>query len=285
MKRYCLNLTENHLKALLVVSRLVNATTKAVVLASNGASEPHYRGYLNDLALDGFLYKKSIYGLAQSGKGGMRLGTLYALTQKGAELLQESGLVDGEIYHYKNGIKAKSPLQAMHRIQLIHILALLLQEEKKGNVQVLDIVPYFQKRGALVLGQSKATATAQTENGLIIPDALVRLAVGGKVRVIAFELHRATPTTRILDQLGKHTETIESGLFSQYFGETCLSFVCSIHEQESTIKNTIQRAGEIKDFQRFLKGFHFTLLDDLLTKGFENAFYQANGEKSKLFQG
>ena len=285
MKRYRKNLTENHIKALLVVSRLVNATVKAVCTAFDSPAENHYRGYLNDLALDGFLYKKTIYGIAQTGKNGINLGTLYALTQKGAELLQDSDMVDGEIYHYKDGIKAKSPIQALHRIQLVHILALLLQAETRGKMRVLDIVPYFQKRGALVLGESKATATAQTESGLIVPDALVRLEVGGKIRVIAIELHRATPTTRILSQLSKHTETIESGEFSRYFGENGLSFVCSIHEQESTLKNTIQRRNEIADFERFSKGFHFTLLDDLFLKGFENAFYMTNGEKSRLFQG
>lgn len=285
MKRYRKNLTENHIKALFVVSRLVNATVKAVCTAFDSTTENHYRGYLNDLALDGFLYKKTIYGLSQAGKNGVNLGTLYALTQKGAELLQESEMVEGEIYHYKNGIRAKSPIQAMHRIQLIHILALLLQAEARGNMRVLDIVPYFHKRGALVLGESKATTTTQTESGLIVPDALIRLEVGGKVRVIVLELHRATPTTRILSQLAKHTEAIESGEFSRYFGENCLSFVCSIHEQESTLKNTIQRRNEIADFERFMKGFHFTLFDDLFLKGFENAFYMANGEQSRLFQG
>lgn len=285
MKRYRKHLTETHLKALLIVSRLVNATVRAVALASDSTNEKHHRGYLNDLALDGFLYKKTIYGIAQTGKCGARLGTLYALTKKGAELLQESEMVEGEIYHYRDGIKAKSPVQALHRIQLVNILSLLLQAEIRGTMKVLDIVPYFQKQKALIVGEGKATATAQTESGFIVPDALIRLEVGGKVRVIALELHRETPTTRILSQLAKHTEAIESGVFSRHFEETSLSFVCSIHEQESTLKNTIQRKNEIADFERFSKGFHFTLFDDLFLKGFENAFYMANGEKSRLFQG
>lgn len=285
MKRYRKNITETHIKVLFVVARLINATVKAVCTAFDSTTEKHYRGYLNDLAIDGLLYKKTIFGIAQTGKNGIKLGTLYALTKKGAELLQESGMVEGEIYHYKNGIKAKSPLQALHRIQLVHILALLLQAEGRGLLRVLELVPYFQKRGALVLGESKATVTAQTASGEIIPDALLRLAVGGKVRVVALELHRATPTTRILSQLAKHTEVIENGGFSAFFGLDCLSFVCSIHEQESTIKNTIQRIKEIEDFPRYSKGFHFTTFDDLFLKGFENAFYMANGEKSRLFQG
>lgn len=283
-KRYRIHTTATHIQVLYIVARLVNATPKAVSMAMDSTSENHYRGYLNDLHIDGYLYKKTIYGVAQSSKGGMRLGTLYALTKKGAEMLQEEGIIEGEIYHYKEGIRAKSPLQTMHRIQLIHILALLLQMEKQGKLKVLEIVPYFQKRGALALGQGKATNTATTEGGEIIPDALACLEVGGKVRVIAFELHRATPTTRILSQLARHTEAIESGAFSQFFGLDCLSFVCSIHEQESTIKNTIQRKNEIADFERFIRGFHFTLLDDLFSKGFENAFYMTTGEKSRLFQ-
>lgn len=283
MKRYRINTTETHLKALFVVARLVNCTPKALAMAFDSPSEMHYRGYLNDLALDGMLYKKSIYGVAQSGKAGMRLGTLYALTKKGAELLQESELMDGDIYYYKEGIRANSPTQTIHRIQLIHINAMLLKMETQGKLTVLDIIPYFQKQGAIVLGTSKASATVTTSQGDIIPDSLVRVQIGEKVRTVAIELHRTTQTTRILEQLNKHTEAIEDGLFSAFFGGSHASFVCSVHEQVNTLKNTIERIREIDDFQRYNKGFHFTSLDDLFAKGFEGAFYHANTEKSKLF--
>lgn len=283
MKRYRINTTETHLKALFVVARLVNCTPKALAMAFDSPSEMHYRGYLNDLALDGMLYKKSIYGVAQSGKAGMRLGTLYALTKKGAELLQESELMDKDIYYYKEGIRANSPTQTIHRIQLIHINAMLLKMETQGKLNVLDIIPYFQKQGAIVLGTSKASATVTTSQGDIIPDSLVRVRIGEKVRTVAIELHRTTQTTRILEQLNKHMEAIEDGLFSAFFGGSHTSFVCSVHEQVNTLKNTIERIGEINDFQRYNKGFHFTSLDDLFAKGFEGAFYHANTEKSKLF--
>jgi hypothetical protein len=278
-----MNTTETHIKALEAVARLVNCTPQALAFAFNSPSVMHYRGYLNDLTMDGMLYKRSIYGVSQSGKSGMRLGTLYALTKKGAKLLEDNEIMGGEIYYYKEGIRANSPTQTIHRIQLIHVTAMLLRMENQGKIKVIQIIPYFQKQGAIVLGTSRASATVTTSQGDIIPDALVRVEIGGKVRTIAIELHRTTQTTRILEQLGKHTEAIENGLFSGFFGDTGVSFVCSVHEQVNTLKNTIERIREIEDFERYNKGFHFTSLDDLFLLGFERAFYHANAERSKLF--
>ncbi|TXH56092.1 MAG: hypothetical protein E6Q89_05900 [Bacteroidia bacterium] len=283
MKRFKINTTETHLKVLHIVARMVNATPKAIAIALDNNNDRNYRGYLGDLFLDGMVYKKLIYGIAQNGKAGMRLGTLYALTKKGANLLEDSELMDGDIYYYKEGIRANSPTQTIHRIQLIHITAMLLQMEKREKLKVLQIIPYFQKQGAIVLGTSRSSATVTTSQGDIIPDALVRVEIGGKVRTIAIELHRTTQTTRILEQLGKHTEAIENRLFSELFEDTSISFVCSIHEQVNTLRNTIERIQEIEDFERYNKGFHFTSLDDLFSSGFDGAFYHANAEKSKLF--
>jgi hypothetical protein len=283
MKRFKLNTTETHLKVLHLVARMVNVTPQALAIALDNHNDRNYRGYLGDLFLDGMVYKKLIYGTAQNGKAGMRLGTLYALTKKGARLLEESELMQGEIYYYKEGIRANSPTQTIHRIQLIHITAMLLQMEKRGKLKVLQIIPYFQKQGAIVLGTSRATATVTTSKGDIIPDALVRLEIGGKLRTVAIELHRTTQTTRVLEQLGRHTEAIENGLFSELFGDSGVSFVCSIHEQVNTLKNTVERIREIQDFERYSKGFHFTSLDDLFASGFDGAFYHANAERSKLF--
>jgi hypothetical protein len=67
-KRYRIHTTATHIQVLYIVARLVNATPKAVSMAMDSTSENHYRGYLNDLAIDGYLYKKTIYGVAQSGK-------------------------------------------------------------------------------------------------------------------------------------------------------------------------------------------------------------------------
>jgi hypothetical protein len=283
MKRYRINTTQTHLNVLWIASRLVNITARALVTVLNSSSEDHYRRYLNDLTLDGYLYKRSIYQTAQTGSAGARLGTLYALTNKGADLLLETGLVDQEVYFYKEGIRANSPLHTLHRMHMIQVLALLLQQEQQEHWQVLDIVPYFQKVGSPVFGNSKAQCTINTPLGDIIPDALVRLEISGKIRVIAFELHRVPKTTRILEQLEKHTYAIEHKLLSAYFNESSFPFVCSVHENTNALKSTIQRIREIKDFERFNKGFHFASLEDLQKKGFQQAFYHANGEKSKLF--
>lgn len=282
MKRYRINITQTHLVALFITARLINITPRALAIALDSPSENHYRGYLNDLAQDGFLYKKPIYATADTGKSGIRLSTLYALTPKGNELLLESELIETEAYVYKKGIQAHSPFQTIHRIQVIQLLAQLLQQERAGKFTVLNIIPYFQKHESGDLG-NKAQAGVELESGTIIPDALVRLEIGGKVRVIAFELHRTTSTIRILEQLEKHTQAIEQKLFSQYFNETGFSFVCSIHENTKTLKSVIQRIREIEDFERFNKGFHFTSLEDLQIKGFQQAFYHIDGKHSKLF--
>jgi hypothetical protein len=269
-----------------MVSRMINCTPMALTRAMNSTCERNYRGYLNDLFLEGLLYKKSIVDGDTKTRSGRRVGTLYALTERGAETIAEMGEAsDNGIYYYKEGIKAKSPFGYTHRALLIEVIGEFLRLEKQGKLQVLDVIPDFQKDGASRFGTSKAIAKVKTDVGFIVPDALMKILIGEKTRIIALELHRTTSTTGINRQLVHHSEAIRKRLFSDFFGELGTSFVCSVHKEDSTLKNTLRliREGRFPNFETYAKGYHFTSMDTLREHGIEAAFFHANGERSRLF--
>lgn len=287
MKRFRKNTTTTHLTVLHMVSRMINCTSATLSIAMDKeGSERNYRGYLNDLVIEGYLYKKSIIDSTLESTGGRKIGTLFALTKSGAEVLSEMiELPKNGIYFYKEGIRAKSPFGFTHRALLIEVIAEFFRLEKQGKIEILDLIPEFQKEGASRLGTSKATSKVAVENGFVVPDALIRLRIGEKVRVIALELHRTTSTTHINEQLVKHAEAMKKGLFSEYFEEDSTSFLCSIHARETTLKNTIKliREGKFPNFDTYSNGYHFTTVSDIRENGITNAFFHANGEKSRLF--
>lgn len=283
MPRFRANFTDNHLAALVVVWRLINATSQAVAISQNMPERRDYwKRYLNDLAEEGWLVSKLIHSTARTGKAGRKLGTLYALTKEGAAVVAETiGIDPEEVFFPRNGIHASSPFQFPHRAEFIEVLALFLgyQKASQGRFEVLDLVPYYRHEGSNRLGTGKAAASVQVagefKTRTIVPDALMRFCVGDVIRLAAIEYHRETDTRGIIEQLRKHAAAIEQGLFSAMFKQGAANHVLSIHANADKLRNVRERieAGEFPNFSRYAAGFHFAAVHDLVDLGPQNAFY------------
>lgn len=61
----------------------------------------------------------------------------------------------------------------------------------------------------------------------------------------------------------------------------------SIHTNKVTLKNTIKtiRGGAFDDFDRYIDGFIFGVLDEMVELGVYDALYHLNEQKSPLFKG
>lgn len=291
----------NHIHALRVVALMVNATAKSVAYANGNMTKyggGYWRKYLNDLVRDGFLVVKNIYMTnVQSDKTpnvGRRCGSLFALTQKGAELLGEH---TGEtVYYPKGGITSQSPIMYPHRAYLLDVLGLLVGLEKTiPDFEVLEIYPYFRHEHSTRenrTGYAVARVEVAQDNvhpyktPVLIPDAVVKIRVGERVRLLVIELHRQTSVSGIIEALRKHSQAIESRLFTDKFNVQGNNFVLSIHSDQEKLKNTIKaiRGGDFENFERYVDGFIFGVLGEMIEQGVYNALYHLNEQKSPLFQ-
>lgn len=204
------------------------------------------------------------------------------LTQKGAEYLAESLELPYEaVYFPRGGITSGSPLMYPHRASLLDVLGLIIGLEKlQPDFEVLAIFPYF--RHANTTAQNKTgfaigrTEVLQDEgepykSPVLIPDAIVKIRSGERVRLVAIELHRQTSVQGIIEALRKHAQAIETGVFNQKFNVPKVNFVLSIHTDPDRLKNTVKQIknGVFPDFERYIKGFNFATVEELINGGYQ----------------
>lgn len=304
-KPFRVNFTSNHLLVLEIVARLFNATAQAVAHAIGTSERKYWRGYLNDLVRNDYVTCKKIYSTALHGKSGRKIGTLYALTERGAHTLAIEKAQEDTIYFPERGITANSPFQFPHRAVFIELMAEFLRLEKNSpcetqpngdelpSIQILEMTPYFRIEGTNRFGTGKPMVSVQLPPKTpedrpinVIPDGILKIKVGEKIRLMALELHRETDTKKIIRQLEQHTEAIEKRLFSKKYGHKTANFVLSIHQNEDRLKQVIQRIrnGEIERFERYTQGFLFGTLESVLNGGIQENLYHLNGRKGHLFE-
>jgi hypothetical protein len=293
MPKFRVNFTDNHLKALIAVSRLVNATSQAIAYSQNMPERRNYwKRYLNDLDDAGLRTSKIINSTARTGRSGARLGTLYALKPAGAQALAEAtGMDENEIFVPAGGIRATSPFQYPHRAEFIELMACFLGYEKAsgGQFEVLELHPYFRQEGANRLGTGKAVTTVTVKGSfkspILVPDGIMRFRVGDTVRLAAIELHRTTDTLAIIEQLRKHAAAIEDGLYQKAFHHKGANHVLSIHRDAARLKNVCDRIRgvEFVGFYRYEAGYHFATFDDVITQGVGGVFWGLSGVRRTLF--
>lgn len=302
------NLTENHLAALQTVARLSNATPQALTHALAFGNRDYWRNYCNDLVRLDLLTAKLIYAASLVrgvGKKGRKIGTLFALTERGAMTLAEATDQDpATIYYPKGGITATSPFHFPHRAAFLELLAEFIRLEQQSErltlpngdtqptIELLEIIPYFRQDGSKRLGEGRPLIAVElpsaTPNGKplsLIPDGIVRLRVGTKVRLIALEFHKETDTKKIIHQIRQHTKAMERGVFAQRYHHPSTNFLLSIHQDEDRLKHVIQRLrnGEIENFDRYQQGVLFGSLATILNEGIKRNMYHVNGQAGHLF--
>jgi hypothetical protein len=284
------NFSQNHLFALLTVWKLINATSDAVAKSQNMPKlRDYWKAYLKDLEGYGYAVSRVVHYTSANGKATQKLGTFYALTASGAEVVADALQVPPEtVFFPTGGIQSKSPFQFPHRAKLTELFGSFLGHEKKsgGTFEILDLVPEYRYTGANRQGTGhKATKAVLADGNNIIPDGIIRFRAGETVRVATIEFHRTTSPQMIIEQLRKHALAIDQRLFPNMFGHKYQNHVLSVYDDVNKLLNVKKRieSGEFPNFSRDSAGFHFATLDDIFNMGIENAFYKLSGEKTAIF--
>lgn len=294
--------TENHIHALRAVALLVNATPQSVAFSYGNTSKHganYWRRYLNDLIARDLVICKPIMTTAINRNGtktGRRCGSLFALTQRGAECLAESlDLPPEAVYFPRGGITSGSPLMYPHRASLLDALGLIIGLEKsQPDFEVLAIYPYFRHENSTAqnkTGYAIGRVEVLQDDGepyktpVLIPDAVLKIRIGERVRLVVVELHRQTSVQGIIEALRKHAQAIETRAFSQKFDYPSVNFVLSIHTDPDRLKNTVKqiKSGAFPDFERYMLGFNFGTVEDMIQNGAIVSLYQLDGVRGQIF--
>ena len=302
-KAFRKHFTENHVHALRVVELLVNATSQSVAF-SYGSTGNHganyWRRYLSDLENRKLVICKPIYISAANkngGKSGQRQGSLFAITAEGIKCLAENtGKPVEEFYYPKGGITAESPLMYPHRAALLDVLGLIIGLEKTlEDFEVLKIIPYFrhentstENKTGFAIGRVEVLQDDGTpyKSPVLIPDAIVKTRIRDQLRLVVIELHRKTSVREIIEALRKHAKAIDARVFNQKFEVPNTNFVLSIHMDQSKLDNTLKhiKDGDFPNFARYMAGFNFATVEELIKGSTNESLYQLDGAKGRIFE-
>ncbi len=182
-----------------------------------------------------------------------------------------------------------------HRASLLDVLGLIIGLEKsQPDFEVLEIFPYFrhentttQNKTGFAVGRVEVPQdTGETyKSPVLIPDAIVKVRIGDRVRLVVIELHRQTSVQGIIEALRKHSQAIETRAFTQKFNVPGVNFVLSIHTDQDKLKNTVKhiKGGDFPNFERYVQGFNFATVEELITNGIIKSLYQLDGLTGRIF--
>lgn len=195
----------------------------------------------------------------QSEKIGSFLPDVHYLTPKGAALLSElEGVKIGPVPGKKK--QPFSALFAKHRFAQVDFQIGVHQwVDTRGDAEVVLELQDFVR-------QPKA-ATELIVPGLVnsvIPDVIIAVGLTtGQHAVYLVEIHRATQSKAVAQQLGQYFEVIKSGVIAQSHGIDAHPIICSVHHHPAVLASVKRRLVAHEGFEPFKRNFVFHGLDDL----------------------
>ena len=235
------------------------------------------------------LRDKSLFALRQhrciqSEKIGSFLPDVHHLTKKGVEILNA---VEGlELETAPSQKRAPfSALFAAHRFAQVDFhIGLRQWADERGDAEVLLELQDFQhqRRNG---GQSRP-ATELTAPGLVsavIPDGLFAVGLNtGQTAVYVMEIHRATQSKAVTEQLARYCEVITSGAIGQAYGYAANPVICSVHHQPAVLASVKRRLLAYEGFEKFHRNFVFHALGTL-TSDFTGGWHFADDQPANPF--
>lgn len=105
-----------------------------------------------------------------------------------------------------------------------------------------------------------------------IPDAIIMLNMGYKMKLYAFELYNGIQTKRVLQQLQKHKISLQQGLLSITLNQKIGSKVLIVFDSKVAMDAVINRMSKDNSFSNFKNLFLFSTID-LLKSDFNSWYY------------
>ena len=236
---------------------------------------------LRDKALFALRHHKYIH----SEKIGSFLPDVHHLTKRGQDVLHDIERIGSAAMpaHRKQPFSA---LFARHRFaQADFQIGLHQWAEQRGDAEVLlELQDFIRHTPAGTRYPKSATEMVVPElMNTVIADGIFAVELtNGQSAVYLVEIHRATQSKAVSEQLNRYCDVIKSGVVQQQFGFSANPIICSIHHQSSVLTSVKTRLNAHAAFAPFRHNFVFHALADLNTN-FSGGWHFADNTPANPF--
>ena len=234
---------------------------------------------------DKSLFALRYHGCIHSEKIGSFLPDVHHLTKKGWNILYAVEGLEPEAA--PSGKKAPfSALFARHRFAQVDFhIGLQRWADARGDAEVSLALQDFQHEAATGQKHTRPATELSVPNlvNTVIPDGVYAVELEtGQTAVYLAEIHRATQSKAVTEQLHKYCEVIRSRVVQEKFGFSSNPVVCSVHHQPSVLASVKRRLSAHPGFSPFQRNFAFRSLDTL-TENFTGGWHFADDKPAQPF--
>lgn len=227
---------------------------------------------------DKSLFALRHYGHIHTEKIGAFLPDVHHLTPSGRQaIIEHEGIDPGEVPENKRQAYASS--FAQHRFAQVDFhIGLRRWADHRGDADVILELQDFVRRP-----KPATSLGVPGDPKPIIPDGAfgVRLT-SSKTALFLAEIHRATQSRSVYEQLKRYFEVIKTGAAQEKFGVTAHPIICSIHHQASVLASVKKRLMADATFEPFCANFVFREATNL-RDDFSDGWHFADGHPAVPF--
>jgi len=254
-------------EALIALSTYRFLTVKQFVKLGIGASEASVRKNILPKL------NRSRKPLAKKRKLGQFLPEVHYLTDHGAKYLAELYRLPIEDFPYPKGQVQFSDTLAHHRFAQVDFhIGFRKWADNHPETEILFADMDFDVTGSRRQGTfiSKTELRVPHSNTPIIPDGMFGIDQNGSPMIYALEVHRTTETKRVIAQIKRYMEVLETGAGASKYGLETSPLICSVHMKANVLKGVKSALVRTPRFETFKGAFLFNTFENVkndLTKG------------------
>lgn len=222
----------------------------------------------------------NIQGVAYKGT----VQDIHFLSNKGANVLEEHGLLTAEEIKYPKSKNTFFRQDYFHRVATINSEISFERWLLENNASKLFCCNYSDKTGSqrnsTQTGTLKSVTRLTFESGSYIePDIIFGYQRNEKNYLFCLEIYNGKDTKRVIEQLVKLAEATKESLVAQAFGYQNANRVLCSFEYESNMKAVLERITREPTFQKAgIEKFFFFNLHDKVKENFGKDWISIEGE-------
>ena len=147
-----------------------------------------------------------------------------------------------------------SPTLAPHRFAQIDFhIGCRQWVENHSNAELLFTHMDFDVEGS----KRHGTFTSRTElrvpnsNVPIVPDGMFGVELNGSPIIYALEIHRTTETKRVIAQIKRYMEVLETGVAAAKYDVATSPLICSVHMKDNVLRGVKSALQKTPSFESF----------------------------------
>lgn len=247
-------------EALIALSTYRFLTVKQFVKLGIGASEASVRKNILPKL------NRSRKPLAKKRKLGQFLPEVHYLTDHGAKYLAELYRLPIEDFPYPKGQVQFSDTLAHHRFAQVDFhIGFRKWADNHPETEILFADMDFDVTGSRRQGTfiSKTELRVPNSKIPIIPDGMFGVEYKNSPFIFALEVHRTTETKRVISQIKRYMEVLETGSAASKYTIQTSPLICSVHMKANVLRGVKFALMKTASFESFKGAFLFNTFENV----------------------